>query len=53
MKCQTCYGKGYYVLTLLREDDYEVVWCECQISSDLSCQVLSNLGSVAVGDNPK
>lgn len=34
MKCQACYGKGYYVLTLIGEDDYQVVWCECQYEKE-------------------
>ena len=32
--CKACHGKGYYVLTLLREDDYEVVWCDCQYAKE-------------------
>jgi hypothetical protein len=33
-RCSACYGKGYYVLTLLGEDDYQVVVCECQVTKE-------------------
>jgi hypothetical protein len=33
-RCSACYGKGYYVLTLVGEDDYQVVVCECQVTME-------------------
>jgi len=46
MSCSVCYERSYYLVTL--NEEYEIVRCDCQISSDLLCQVESNLGSVAV-----
>lgn len=33
-RCAACYGRGYYVVTLLAEDDYQVVVCECQMTRE-------------------
>jgi hypothetical protein len=34
MTCGVCYERGYYTLT--REDDYETILCECQMSKEIS-----------------
>jgi hypothetical protein len=44
MSCSVCYERGYYLITL--GDEHEIVRCDCQISSDLSSQVGSNVGRV-------
>ncbi len=44
MSCSVCYERGYYLIAL--GDEHEIVRCDCQISSDLPCQVESNVGRV-------